>query len=418
MSLRKAFGFSAIEAIGSRVFDLVTLWLVLNNLPEQDIAKFGVATSSIFFFNFVFLVPETALTRFQKVWAEEGSLGSYLSSFVAFSAIKIALHAILALGALLAYGSSHWLFYAVLFSAITQQIQMAEIVRIYMRMRLEQARVARFELISKTVLTVLCLSLFALPLLDWYFTLYFCWSLVIASLWMRRLKVDGVLRWVRPGEVAANIVRSMRGYSLWAQVSGNLSFYIYNSSVFFLAQFSTPVSDLATYTVVVRVTNLFFVVPMLFQSFVPVVLSNSTESGRSFHLLLRANIFVSVAQFVLFVLFGAHIGAFFGLADSEAQETFYEVGLIVSVGVLFLNMSRPISLLLLIESSPRRVMALAFIPTAAIATVLYPLGIWQAGLWGSALSSSVTYTTLALIFFLLHRRHRRGGSPTNKEALK
>ena len=81
-SLKKALGFSALESVGSRVFDFVTLWIVLNTLTSNDLALFGLATSALFFFNAIFVAPETALLRFQKNWAANDELSEYISSFL------------------------------------------------------------------------------------------------------------------------------------------------------------------------------------------------------------------------------------------------------------------------------------------------------------------------------------------------
>ncbi|WP_447549989.1 hypothetical protein, partial [Vibrio cholerae] len=102
--LKKAFSFSALESIGSRVFDIVTLWLILNSLQGEDLVNFGLATSTIFIFNFFLISPETSLLRKQKEWESEGRLESYITTFASFSILKIAFHYIAIIILFLNYG--------------------------------------------------------------------------------------------------------------------------------------------------------------------------------------------------------------------------------------------------------------------------------------------------------------------------
>jgi hypothetical protein len=402
MSLRSAFSFSLVESLGSRILDLITLWIVLNNLPEGDIANFGLATSALFFFNLVFFVPETALLRFQKEWEKSGRIGEFLFSFLAFSLSKILLHFLMLIVAAVYYGPASWITYAVLFSAITQQIQMSEIVRIHMRMNLQQSLVAKVELAMRVGLTLSCLSVMQFPRLDVYFSIYFTWALLSSFYWWSHLLRD--LKIVPAIRVLQNLVDSMKGFSLWSQMTGNLTFYLYNSGVFFLASTSAGTEEVALYTVVVRTMNLFFVIPMMIQAFVPILLSQpSGNQTATFNRILSANAVLSLVQFLGFIAFGRHIGMLFGLEDAQLVEEYYIVGLIISGGSLILNTVRPLSTWLLIRRSPARVTLTAFAPAALLATVLYPVGAWTLGPLGCAIASAIVYIALSMMFVLLRR---------------
>ena len=408
-SLKKALGFSALESVGSRVFDFVTLWIVLNTLTSNDLALFGLATSALFFFNAIFVAPETALLRFQKEWAANEELGEYISSFLFFSGIKIFIHYIGAVTIYLYFGNMHWLVYAVIFSTITQQIQLAEIARINMRMDLRQEFVAKFELVSKIVLCSICLVLFKKPSLVLYFFLYLTWSALSALFWILNLSKTINVSFFGVKKSLKNVYESMLGFSLWSHVSGILTFYIYNSNLLFLNFFNATVNSIALYTSVTKVANLFFVIPMFFQSFVPVVLSNSEHSTtQQFRKLLFANGFLSLVQLVFFIVFGFLMAPFFGVKDQQQIHDFYYLGLIVNIGIFLLNISRPLSTFLLIRSHPKRVMFLIFIPSALFATVFYSFGAHQAGVYGCAIGSALTYAFMAVMliaFYFSHKKH-------------
>lgn len=410
ITLKTALGYSAMESIGSRVFDFATLWIVLNTLPTPDLAQFGLATSALFFFSIIFIAPETALFRYQKEWASEGRLSVNVSSFICFSFIKISIHYALAIGAYFYYAGFNWFVYAVIFSAITQQIQLAEIARIFMRMDLQQERVAKFELFSKLILCLACFMLFKHPSLYNYFIIYFVWSFIIALCWLWQLKGGFKLTFVGIVPSIYNVINSMLGFSLWAHISGILIYYINNSNILYLQLFSVGDDDIALYTVVSRVANLFFVIPMFFQSFIPVVLSNSGGSAESqFKKILLANGALSLAQFLFFLFFGWILAPFFGVKDVGDAKDFYILGLMVNVGILFLNFSRPLGAYLLMQGSPRKIMAFVYIPSAVLASGLYALGASRAGIYGCSIGMALAYGFMSLVVIILYFKHKKNG---------
>lgn len=408
VTLKTALGYSAIESVGSRIFDFATLWILLNTLPTADLAQFGLATSALFFFNLIFIAPETALLRYQKKWATEDHLSDNISSFLLFSLFKIAIHYLLAMSAYWYFGGMHWFIYALIFSAITQHIQLAEIARINMRMDLLQERVAKFELFSKITLCLACLVLFKFSSLECYFFIYFIWSLIIALCWLKQLADRVNVRFIGVKIAMKNVIESMFGFSFWSHVSGVLTFYIYNSNLLYLHMFSASDNDMALYTAVSKVANLFFVIPMFFQSFIPVVLSNSGQNADvRFNKVLLANGALSLMQFVFFIALGWLLAPFFGVKDVGRGHDFYVLGIIVNVGILLLNFSRPLSTYLLIQSAPREIMAKVFIPSAVLASGLYALGSYQAGIYGCAIGSALAYGFMALMLMTLYLKHKK-----------
>lgn len=417
--MKAALGFSAIESIGTRVFDFAILWVVLNNLAQADIVKFGLATASIFFFNLIFFGPETALLRNQKKWSADGTLAEYVTSFIQFSSLKLIIHALLAAFVAFVLDINHWFMYAVIFSAITQQIQLAEIARLYMRMDLQQKRVAKFELVSKITLCAMCLWLFKSGSLDIYFGIYFSWSLLVALGWLYQLNKQIGFKLVGIKKAAQRVWAASTGFSLWSHFSGILTFYIYNANLLYLSALNAPEEDIALYTVVSKVANIFFVIPMFFQSFVPVVLANSgAESDDKFKKMLFSNAGFSIFQFVFFVIFGGWLAPFFGVTDDSRIPVFYNLGLIINGGILVLNLARPLSTYLLMKTVPQSVLLGVFVPSAIVASVLYAVGSYFAGMLGCAIGSGVAYCFMAFLLFALYSQHRKANGAIAVGALK
>nr|ELR5228272.1 hypothetical protein [Providencia rettgeri] len=410
ISLKKAFSFSAIESIGSRLFDFIALWIVLNTLPIEDLAKFGVATASIFFFNLIFFAPETALFKYFNDWKDNNVLAEYLSSFYQFSYLKIAIHYILVLIVWI-YSGSNWLFYAITFSIITQNIQLAEISRIYLRLSLQQNKVAKFELISKIVLCLACITLYFFNSIETYFIIYLLWSILTSIYWLKFIRKEIKIKLVPLKIMGGNILKSSIGFSFWSHLSGVLTYFVYNGNLLFLEYYNTSIDDIALYTAVNKVANLFFVIPMFFQSFVPVVLSSDRGHENKFIKLICVCAFLSISQYIFFLLFGENLGAFFGVESNRIND-FYYLGIILCSGILILNISRPLSTFLMIKQNAFSLMKVVFIPTSLIALCLYVTITKKYGVSGAAIATSISYLymsiSLSIIFFLHKKRVKNG----------
>lgn len=412
MKLKRAISYSAAESIGSRFFDFVTLWIVLNSLGSEDLALFGLATAAIFVFNIFLLSPETALFKYQKTWSSEGSLLDYLGAFVGFSFIKVILSYSLSAAIFLWNGADDWYFYAFLFSVITQNIQMAEIARIYFRMELQQKSVAAFEIKTKLILTISMITLFFYNSVDAYFIIYLLWSTIVACLWLVRLQRSTGFLLVGLKRTWALTLNAFKDYSLWAHISGVMTAYIYGGGVIYLGVLAVSDEKIALFTVVSKVMNLFFVIPMFLQSFVPVVLANSRNGDMSgFYKVAWVSFALSLGQLLFFIFLGKYIGLFFGVSGPDESLEFFTLGTIVCFGIFFLNVFRPLSTYLLIKGSPRRLMVSVFIPSAVIATVVFPLSIYICELQGLAYSISSVYSLMSLfllIQYVLLAKKRRG----------
>lgn len=397
MSFKVALGYSALETIVARSLDLACMWVVMNTLGVSDIATYGLATSFIFIFNAVMFSPETSLQRFQKQWAITGSLASYLSAFFSFSLLKLALHALTLMFVFCVFGAS-WFFYAVLFSLITQQIQLAEIPRIFFRMELRQGLVAYSELLLKAFLFFCVCILFLYPSIVVYFFVFWFVTAVSAVYWIARLSLVR-LGWVfsiKFREHFSRILEAARGYSLWTHMMGVMTIVVYNSGIYALISMGYQDADLAFFTVLNKVINLFFVIPMFLQSFVPVLLANDSDNKLSrFHKVKHVGMGLAAAQLLIFLVLGKYLGVFFGLDGSDIHR-FYYAGLILSVGVFVLNITRVFATFCLVKGEAKRFFLRVNTPACLLALMLYPLFAALWGVVGVVLAMSIVMTAMSL----------------------
>lgn len=406
MSLHKAFSWSALESIGSRFFDLIALLVVMNALPQGEVVLFGVATSAIFIFNLTLIAPETSLLRFQKVWASSGCLEDFIGSFMGFNALKVALH----VGALLIvwfFWGGGGAFYAIVFSLITQLIQTAEISRIYHRMELEQSFVARFELTSKAIWMLACLSVFYFQTAAWYFTIFAVWALCSAAIWtvILRNKISFKINLLG---CFNRVLEAVKGFSLWSHFAGVITLFLYNSNILFLQWFGGEEGQIALVTVVNKTANLFFVVPMFIQGFVPVLLANAQSSQSGFRLILLGNGVISAIQLIVFIIAGSWLGRVFGVSD-ESVDQYYMLGLWVCVGIFVLNITRPLSTFLMVKTPPWQVLIFVFLPVGIIAIGAFSYAAIYYKALGVATASCFIYLLLAVMLvvnYMLYRKNK------------
>ncbi|XKE47225.1 hypothetical protein LG302_08895 [Halomonas organivorans] len=405
--LKRAFGYSALESVGSRGFDFITLWILLNTLPTVDLADFGLATSVLFIFNFILVVPETSLLKHQKEWGANGTLQQYITTFYYFSLAKcVSLVSLLVLSYLV-FGYD-WQVVAIALALGTQLIQAAEIARIYLRMELQQKRVAKVEIVTKSLLAMLCLAQFVYPGLIVYLMIYLGWTFLVACFWALAMLREKQFQPIDWKTFVTCFKSAFLGFSLWQHFSGVITFYLYNIDPLFLKLNEVTTPEIATYTAALKVSNLFFVVPMFLQSFVPVILANAGgKSEHAYQRLVVGNTVLSLLQLLAFVALGAWLAPLFGVTDAAAKTSFYTYGGLICVGVFLLNMARPLSTYLLIRLSPRLLFPQVFIPTLFVSTILFAVLTWRYGAIGCAVASAVAYGIFGALLLVCRMRHSR-----------
>ncbi|WP_339067885.1 hypothetical protein [Teredinibacter turnerae] len=408
MALRRAFSWSAIESIGSRGFDLVALWLVMNALPEAEIALFGVATAAIFLFNLLFIAPETSLLRYQKQWQDEGVLPSCLGAFVGFNTIKLLIHVLGLVGVALSEGVNG-VFYAILFSLTTQLLQMAEIARIYHRMDMQQSFVAKLEIASKLAWMIACSSVFYCRTAAWYFAIYTTWAFLFSIIWIGVLYRKTHFFFTLRGMIRT-VYETVKGFSLWSHLAGVVTLFLYNANVLFLQWFgNVEIADIALMTSVNKTANLFFVIPMFIQGFVPVMLANTNNQAGGMREVLLGNGAISALQLASFLLAGSLLGQYFGVASDNLAE-YYGLGVWVCCGIFVLNVTRPISTFLMMKAPPWRVFVFIFLPVSVVAIFAFGYGAFKYQALGVVVASCAIYCLLAFMLcinLILFRTSKR-----------
>lgn len=404
----QALGYGALEQVALRALDFLTLWIVLHTLPEADLAAYGVATGMLFLFNVVLITPESALLRDRMKWAASGELGEQLKAFLLFAELRILFLVVLAAAAAWLAGLESVAFHACAFALIAQTIQLAEIARIDFRADLRQKSILATELPLKALLLALSALLFTAPGLSNYLLIYLAWAVISALVWLRRFRLSrnvGInFEWPLLGRIRA----VMGSFSLWQHLAWLVTCVIFNIDPWVLTWFAADTATVATYTLALKVAWMFFMVPIFLQTMTGILLLNSESDARRqrvFRAMFQVNGAVSLAQFLFFLLAGEWIGRVFR-GDDLNVGLFLELGLILNLGGLALNLARPLIADLTLHGDLRRLLATVYLPVLAVGIAGYlSLTPWL-GATGCAMASALAYLVFALL--LLNQSSAQG----------
>lgn len=398
---RIPLGYGMLDQIFGRVFDFATLWVVLRTLPDTDLAAYGIATAMLFLFNLVFVAPEASLMRDKKSWVEQGVLTEYLFGFVLFAELRIVIVCVVAAVVGLSVGWDSAYFFACILGLVHQFIQLAELVRLDFRVDLQQKQVFKAEIALKALLLVFVSVMFIRPELRTYLIVFLAWAAIGALYWSWKLKKKHHVGFNLQWQGLNRAWDSLRDFAFWQHLSGVVTYTIYNIDPWVLSWFSTKTETISTYTLALKVSALFFAVPMFLQSMTTILLVNckTEEHKRStFRKAFVLNAVLSLGQFGVFLIAGEWIGWIFR-GENLDGPLFYELGLYLSVGVVVLNFSRPLIAELILHAPMKRLLVGVYIPALALAFGLYIAFTAGLGAKGCAIASALAYSVFAGLLF-------------------
>jgi hypothetical protein len=166
-----------------------------------------------------------------------------------------------------------------------------------------------------------------------------------------------------------------------------------------LTWFATDTATVSTYTLALKVSALFFTLPMFLQYMVTIFLVNcETEEHkhRTFRKIFAFNAAFALGQLLLFIVAGKGIGWVFR-PESLGDPLFYELGLYLCLGVFVLNLTRPVIAELILHAPMRQLLLLVYVPALLCALGLYVAFTAYMGAKGCAIASAVAYTLFAAL---------------------
>ncbi len=395
-----AFKFGAAEQLIARGFDFLTLIVVMRVLPTDQIALFGISTGMLIFFNLFAITPETVVIRDYIKWQKNGNAQYCLESFQCFWVLKTFL--IATVGFLISFvvenGELGAIFFASLYFLIIQFTQLSEISKIVLRVRLEQRRIFIIEVALKFLLFLLVLLIILNPKLLIYYSIFAIWAIFSAWIWIFELKklTQAFFRW--DNSYIKFWLKTIKKFSLWQHFAAVTAYFIYNIDPWILSLFEVASQEIAEYTLALKVSSLFFLIPLYIQSMTSILLTNlEWKSGWVAELskIWKLNFILSLTQLGIYFALGKYILMLFSNGDLDIEKA-YLVGLYIGLGVFFVNIIRPIIGYLMVSSSMQDVFFKVYFPTFLCAIVIYPYLTSFSVFIGCAIASMFVYVIFAI----------------------
>jgi O-antigen/teichoic acid export membrane protein len=418
-TFRKTLRYGFLDQVAARIFDFATLWVVLRTLPDQDLAVYGIATALLFIFNLVLVTPETALLRSKKKWLKEETIKDHLKGFILFSQLRIIIVILVTVVMGLLKGWDNTYFYACLFGLSYQFIQLAEISRLDFRTDLQQQHIFRSEIKLKALLLVMVSVLFLQPGFANYLIVFLSWAFISAIYWLLQLKRKHQLTFTFQFNLLGNVWVAFREFSFWQNLSGAITYAMYNIDPWILSMFVIDIATISTYTLALKISALFFMLPMFLQSMAMMLIVNNKERDqkeRTFAKLFTLNAIVSVLQLLFFVIAGEWLGWLFR-GDALQMPIFYEFGLILSAGVFILNIARPLISDLMLHAPMSKLLISVYIPVIVFSFIAYCTLTDLNGAVGCAVASALSYFLFALLLLWQCLRYGIGVSALRRFGL-
>jgi O-antigen/teichoic acid export membrane protein len=253
---------------------------------------------------------------------------------------------------------------------------------------------------------LLCYGLlFFLPSLSTYAWILIVTSVLFSVVWWAifRRRFDYHVVW---GPRSLSILRSsLHSYGLWDHLNRTVIDTVFTIDTVVLSWFVAvgPISD---YTIALRFTSLFFMIPMQLHLGLQVALSNYVDRSNQVaatNAFLKLGALISVLQLTFMLLFGEWlIHLLFG-GDTSPAVTRYAT--IIAIGVTVMNVSLPLLSVINNFGSLRRVFTRVFLPLLVLGLGSYIAAARTYGAEGVAWANVVVYAVFAAALALFVARH-------------
>jgi O-antigen/teichoic acid export membrane protein len=258
--------------------------------------------------------------------------------------------------------------------------------------------------IEITILGILILVLNLIPSLTAYLAVFLTTSICAFGVWLIILTRIYNYTWIFNCESIKLLKYSIKDFSLWNHFNGAITNLIYNIDTAILSLLGISLSAIGNYTVALKLSNFFFIAPMLLQGVNTIAVANMNEktSNIGINLFLKYSFVLSLTQLLIFILFGEWVIESF--ITQKATEAIFTYGLLIITGVSILNIGRPLISWITIKGSLKEAFFRIYLPSGIIGIFIYfLLGIFF-GATGVACGNIVVYSLFLslVIIYVLH----------------
>ncbi|MEZ4653336.1 MAG: hypothetical protein R3E12_06975 [Candidatus Eisenbacteria bacterium] len=389
---------------------VVVFILLVRLLTDRDVAAIGIASGYLVVMAMLDVGPIRVLLRdYPTVARDRRSRDEHLTALVAFWIVQSAamLLACLALEIWVlprvGIDGLGFLFFALTVDFLAVSFQ--DWLKLIFYTAFQQTLATKFSFFL-SIARVLCygLLLFA-PSLTTYAWILIATALVLCGIWWQlfRRRFDFHFLWHRRS--IPILTASLRSYGLWDHLNRIVIDTVFTIDTVILSWFVAvePISD---YTVALRFTSLFFMIPMQLHLGLQVALSNYRERAdqvAATNAFLKLSAAASLLQLAaVFWLGGPLIRLLFG---GDTSPAVVQYATIIAIGVTVMNLSLPLLSVINNLGSLRHAFFTVFLPVLLLGLGIYVGATALRGTIGLAWANVAVYAIFALALVIYTFRH-------------
>lgn len=386
--------FEVLQQAQKFVFATIANVLVINILPREEYGLLGLAMGYFVFLLWLSLSPESILAqRYQQIKNDDPK--KYVSMLYTFILVRTAGVTLVAcLFAVVIFVMTASVLAAVVFVAYTfvqMLLLMSGSLQYILKMEFQQKSITRWSFALGALQVSLLLMLFVFPGV----LLYLCVLGFVAALevivWTSVLKrVQPFLMWYTWADTWLELWKNIKSYSLWQHLVNNLTKYMYEIDIVFLALVA-PLTVVGNYAISLKIVNFGFILPSILQMGLVLTISRLTEVKdivRATNLFLKYSIALGLLQLLAFFV----LAKWYILLHTRTYvDEIYVYAVIIFVAVTILNMARPLIAYIITRTDLRRFFLFSVLPAATVSSIVYPLSAYWYGAIGIAVANIICY---------------------------
>ena len=392
--------FAIADVLLTKCATILAFVLLVRLLPSEAIAAIGIATGYLMFIAYLDIQPIRVLMRdYPSLRSDETKRDELLTAFFGFWCLQVLAMLLVAILIIiwildtLAIPGLQFLYFAMTLDFIALTLQ-GWIKWVYYA-NFQQRDATRLSFKISIVRVSAYLLLLVMPALSTY-----AWILIISAfgscvVWVaefrRRFKFSLIVRRGGLGVVG----RSLKDYGIWDHLNRSAVATLFIVDLVILSWF-VGTRDMSAYTVALRFASLLALVPAQLTDALQVASATYHNQGKrlqAINIFLKVNGIISVAQFLVILIFGNVLMTF--LFGEEMAESAITYAVVIAGGISVFNLSYPLMGICNNYCKLRKAFLSVYFPGLVVGVLTYILSAAKFGAIGIAWANVFAYIFIA-----------------------
>lgn len=404
--------YALLDLLLTKIGTTVAFVLLVRLLPETDIAALGIATGYLVFVAYLEVGPIRVLLRDYPAVAKQQRVrdelltalfGFWLLQSVAIVLMALALNRFVLADLGLPELPFLFLGLAIDFVALSWQ----DWIKTVFYADFQQATATRLGFVLSLLRFVCYLFLLVEPSLTTYTWILIGTSVLNCIVWGVFFQTRFHYKPVISPQLGATLKASLISYGLWDHVNRMVIDTLFTVDTVILSWVAlSRLSDIGDYTIALKFTSLFFIIPGQLRRSLQLALAHCQDERRqtdAVSTFLKVNALVSLGQLVGVIVAGSWlIDLLFGV---DTDPNVFRYVLLISIGVAVMNLAMPLIGVINNCCSLRKASMHVFLPLLIVGVGVYVVAAMLGRTLGIAMGNIVVYTLLAGGLVLFTIRH-------------